>query len=34
LSTEAQRIAGFPLRQWMIGLSGLISGMVLALLLH
>jgi hypothetical protein len=27
-------IAGFPLRQWLIGLSGLISGMALALLLH
>jgi hypothetical protein len=27
-------IAGFPLRQWVIGLSGLISGMTLALLLH
>jgi hypothetical protein len=27
-------IAGFPLRQWLIGLSGLISGMSLALLLH
>jgi hypothetical protein len=27
-------IAGFPLRQWLIGLSGLISGMTLALLLH
>jgi len=27
-------IAGFPLRQWLIGLSGLASGMALALLLH
>jgi hypothetical protein len=27
-------IAGFPLRQWLIGLSGLLSGMTLALLLH
>jgi hypothetical protein len=27
-------IAGFPLRQWLIGLSGLVSGMTLALLLH
>jgi hypothetical protein len=27
-------IAGFPLRQWLIGLSGLISGMTLALLLR
>lgn len=25
-------IAGFPLRQWMIGLSGLVSGMAVALL--
>jgi hypothetical protein len=34
LSTKAIRIAGFPLRQWLIGLSGLASGMALALLLH
>jgi hypothetical protein len=27
-------ITGFPLRQWLIGLSGLISGMTLALLIH
>ena len=27
-------IAGFPLRQWLIGLSGLLSGMTLALLIH
>ena len=27
-------IAGFPLRQWLIGLSGLLSGVTLALLLH
>ena len=27
-------IAGFPLRQWLIGLSGLLSGMMLALLLR
>jgi hypothetical protein len=27
-------IAAIPLRQWLIGLSGLISGMTLALLLH
>jgi hypothetical protein len=27
-------IAGFPLRQWLIGLSGLLSSMTLALLLH
>jgi hypothetical protein len=27
-------IAGFPLRQWLIGLSGLLSGMTLALLLR
>jgi hypothetical protein len=34
LSTKAVTIAGFPLRQWMIGLSGLISGMTLALLIR
>jgi hypothetical protein len=27
-------IARFPLRQWLIGLSGLVSGMTLALLIH
>jgi hypothetical protein len=27
-------IAGFPLRQWAIGLSGLVSGMTLALLIR
>lgn len=27
-------IASLPLRQWLIGLSGLVSGMALALLLH
>ena len=27
-------IAGLPLRQWLIGLSGLLSGMTLALLIH
>jgi hypothetical protein len=27
-------IAGFPLRQLLIGLSGLVSGMTLALLIH
>jgi hypothetical protein len=27
-------IAGFPLRQWLIGLSGVASGMALALLLR
>jgi hypothetical protein len=27
-------IARVPLRQWLIGLSGLLSGMTLALLLH
>jgi len=27
-------IAGFPLRQWLIGLSGLLSGATLAILLH
>jgi hypothetical protein len=27
-------IAGFPLRQWLIGLSGLISGMTLAQLIR
>jgi len=34
LSTLGQTIAGFPLRQWLIGLSGLASGMALALLLR
>jgi hypothetical protein len=27
-------ITGFPLRQWLIGLSGLISGTTLALLIR
>ncbi len=27
-------IAGLPLRQWLIGLSGLLSGMTLALLIR
>ena len=27
-------VAGLPLRQWLIGLSGLVSGMTLALLIH
>ena len=27
-------IAGYPLRQWLIGLSGLVSGMTLALLIY
>jgi hypothetical protein len=27
-------IAGFPLRQWAIGLSGLICGMAIALLIR
>jgi hypothetical protein len=27
-------IAGLPLRQWLIGLSGLLSGATVALLLH
>jgi hypothetical protein len=27
-------IAGFPLRQWAIGLSGLACGMMFALLIH
>jgi hypothetical protein len=27
-------IAGFPLRQWLIGLSGLASGMMAALLIR
>ena len=27
-------IARFPLRQWLIGLSGLVSGTALALLIH
>lgn len=27
-------IAAFPFRQWLIGLSGLASGMAAALLLH
>jgi len=34
LSTLGTTIAGFPLRQWLIGLSGLASGMALALLIH
>jgi hypothetical protein len=34
LSIQATSIAGFPIRQWLIGLSGLASGMALALLLH
>jgi len=34
LSTKAVSIAGFPLRQWVIGLSGLVSGIAVALLLH
>ena len=33
-STRVQTIAGFPVRQWLIGLSGLISGMAFALLLR
>lgn len=27
-------IVGYPFRQWVIGLSGLVSGMAVALLLH
>ena len=27
-------VAGFPLRQWVIGLSGLASGMIAALLIR
>ena len=27
-------IAGLPLRRWLVGLTGLISGMAVALLLH
>ena len=27
-------VAGFPLRQWLIGLSGLASGMIVALLIR
>ena len=27
-------IAGFPLRQWLVGLSGLACGMMLALLIR
>jgi hypothetical protein len=27
-------IAGLPLRRWLIGLGGLVSGMALALLIH
>jgi hypothetical protein len=34
LSTRVLTIAGFPFRQWVIGLSGLASGMALALLLR
>jgi hypothetical protein len=34
LSIQVTSIAGTPIRQWLIGLSGLASGMALALLLH
>jgi len=34
LSTKLIVIANVPRRQWLIGLSGLVSGMILALLLH
>jgi hypothetical protein len=34
LSTKVPTIGGFPLRQWLIGLSGLVSGMGLALFLR
>jgi len=34
LSTLATTIATMTLRQWVIGLSGLASGMAAALLLH
>ena len=34
LSIRTISIGGFPLRQWLIGISGLASGMMLALLLH
>jgi hypothetical protein len=27
-------VAGFPLRQWLIGLSGLVCGMTVALLIR
>jgi hypothetical protein len=34
LSIRTISIAGFPFRQWAIGISGLASGMMLALLLR
>jgi hypothetical protein len=34
LSIRTISIGGFPVRQWLIGLSGLASGMMLALILR
>ncbi len=34
MSLGAATIAGFPLRHWLIGLSGLICGMTFALLIR
>ena len=34
LSIKAMNLAGFPLRQWLIGLSGLACGMSVALLIR
>jgi hypothetical protein len=34
LSIRAMNIAAIPLRQWLIAVSGLISGIATALLLH
>jgi hypothetical protein len=34
LSIRATAIGNAPLRQWLIAISGLVSGMVVAMLLH
>jgi len=34
LSIRTISIKGYPIRQWLIGLSGLASGMMLALLIR
>jgi hypothetical protein len=34
LSIRTISIVGYPIRQWVIGLSGLASGMMLALLIR